>query len=149
MENLSRKEIIEKTFDEMPREFSSHNFVQALVKNGMEYKKIQTYMYQEFLINKCIRYSSKIWRKLPVTMNEQMEDHRSQVTTVGSPTVSASMSTITPADSLPLFNTVPTGDSSPINSFSVAKSDHEKLMEAVALCKMNGLKVIRISEEEL
>lgn len=144
MENLSRKQIIEKTFDEMPREFSSHDFVQGLVKNGMEYKKIQTYMYQEFLINKCIRYSSKIWRKLPVTMNEQMEDHRSQVTTV-----SPSMSTITPVDSLPLFNTVSTGNSSPINSFSVAKSDHEKLMEAVALCKMNGLKVIRISEEEL
>ena len=144
MENLSRKEIIEKTFDEMPREFSSHDFVQALVKNGMEYKKIQTYMYQDFLINKCIRCSSKIWRKMPLTINEQMEDHRSQVTTVN-----PSMSTITPVDSLPLFNTISTGNSSPVNSFSLTSSLEKRIEEAIALLKANGYKVQKIILEDV
>ena len=78
MENLSRKEVVKKTFDQMPRSFTSHEFVEKLIGLGVERHKLYLYNYLEFLKNNCARDSKKSWRKLPLTMNEQMEDRKAQ-----------------------------------------------------------------------
>lgn len=85
MENLSRKEIVKKAFDQMPRSFTSHEFVEKLIELGVERHKLYLYNYLEFLKNNCVRDSKKSWRKVPPTMNEQMESHRDQFrpTTIG------------------------------------------------------------------
>lgn len=149
MENLSRQEIIKNTFDEMPREFSSHEFVQGLVKNGLEYKNIKTYMYQEFLINNCLRYSKKIWKKIPLTMNEQMEEHRDQFSGQTSNDTPL-FTTIAPINNgIPWIGPGYTGSAPPSNTFSVTNTEEGKIEAAITLLKKHGYKIYKVREEEI
>jgi hypothetical protein len=77
MENLqSRKELVQKTFESMPENFTSHEFVQALVEKGADKKRMYAYSHIEFLKNKCHREGKKTWSKKP---EEKLEIPAGQV----------------------------------------------------------------------
>jgi hypothetical protein len=168
MENLSRKEMVKKTFDQMPRSFTSHEFVNKMIEIGIERDRLYLYNHIRFLKNNCLRESKKTWRKLPLTMNEQMEDHRSQFKTKGTsagvifnPEGSVQQIHIgtSPQGSDFRIRTTPIPEGSTILPGSVVENSTgtysaiitlEKRIElAIALLKANGYKIYKVKEEEI
>lgn len=134
MENQPKKPILEKTFDEMPFRFSSSQFVKSLMKNGTYSSKPYTYEYFQFLVDNCIREAKKTWRKKYFTSGS-----------ITFPSESIGVITL-PSESVSTANTE--------NFKEITKpleplSDDEKLKQAIAFCKSKGLRVTRITEEEL
>ena len=167
MENLSRKEVVKKTFDQMPRSFTSHEFVEKLIELGIERHKLYLYNYSKFLKNNCERESKKTWRKLPLTMNEQMEDHKTQFRikdaspgVIFNPDNSVQqiyLGTTAQNQSLRIRTTpVPEGSTilpgsvvGSTGTYSATVSLEKRIEEAIDLLKANGYKVYKIKEEEV
>lgn len=137
MENLSRQEIIKKTFDAMPREFTSNEFVRTMIELGGQRRKKYSYGYREFLKNNCIQEAKKSWVKNPPTMEEQLERKSNSESIVLQGDYKASKE-VTADQVLELF------DHPRQSTFSVSMSLEKRIEEAIALLKANGYRVQKI-----
>lgn len=141
MENLSKKEMIKKTFDQMPRSFTSHEFVKKLIENGAERNRLYLYQYLNFLNNNCSRDSKKTWSKLPRTLSEHMEAHRNQFLTM-STVADFKRSELATTDQI--LDLIKSHEEEPVTTYSATISFEKKIEDAITLLKANGYKVQKI-----